>query len=336
MKRWQPYAALVFCFGAALSAASGCELIASADRSLIGAAGAGGGQGGSGGAGGTGGEATGMGGMGGTGGMAGMGGSGGMLLTNGSPCTMPAECSSGFCVDGVCCDTACDGTCVACTAALQGGTDGTCGPIAAGSDPENECDDETGTNACGQTGNCDGGGFCEVVAGGTSCGDIAECVGGTQTGADLCDGLGACVDGGSMMCDPYVCDAGGAMCLTMCSGNADCMSTHYCLAGTCVMDKPTGQACAAPEECQSGFCADGFCCNTACDATCQACSMAKKGSGANGTCGPINPGTDPDNECGTECMISNCNQASMCSASQPAPDGTPCGMGMMCTGGVCQ
>lgn len=28
---------------------------------------------------------------------------------NGSPCTMSQECTSGFCVDGVCCNSACDG-----------------------------------------------------------------------------------------------------------------------------------------------------------------------------------------------------------------------------------
>ncbi len=31
-------------------------------------------------------------------------------LPNGSDCSTPAECASTFCVDGVCCETACDGT----------------------------------------------------------------------------------------------------------------------------------------------------------------------------------------------------------------------------------
>jgi len=42
---------------------------------------------------------------------------------------------------------------------------------------------------------------------------------------------------------------------------------------------------------------DGVCCNAACTETCNACSAAKKGSGVNGTCGPIKYDTDPDNEC---------------------------------------
>jgi hypothetical protein len=52
--------------------------------------------------------------------------------------------------------------------------------------------------------------------------------------------------------------------------------------------KPNGDPCAAATDCQSGFCADGVCCNTACggssDTDCQACSSAK-GAATNGTCG---------------------------------------------------
>lgn len=41
----------------------------------------------------------------------------------GSTCTSPAGCASGYCVGGVCCNTACSGTCMSCNAA---GTTGTC------------------------------------------------------------------------------------------------------------------------------------------------------------------------------------------------------------------
>ena len=70
-------------------------------------------------------------------------------------------CQSGqFCVDGVCCDTPCSGDCVACTAALKGsGVDGVCGPIAAGTDPESECNAQ-GVASCGNDGNCNGSGAC--------------------------------------------------------------------------------------------------------------------------------------------------------------------------------
>ncbi|WP_437684007.1 Kelch repeat-containing protein [Sorangium sp. So ce131] len=39
-------------------------------------------------------------------------------LPTGAPCTLPGECQTGFCVDGVCCTTACEaGPCNACSAA---------------------------------------------------------------------------------------------------------------------------------------------------------------------------------------------------------------------------
>jgi hypothetical protein len=50
----------------------------------------------------------------------------------------------------VCCDSACDGTCMGCTSTLTGGSDGTCGFIPAGLDPDAEC----GMSACNGTGAC--------------------------------------------------------------------------------------------------------------------------------------------------------------------------------------
>jgi hypothetical protein len=54
---------------------------------------------------------------------------------NGESCGTGASCSSGFCVDGVCCDTACGGDdaddCQACSVAAGAAADGTCAPRAA-------------------------------------------------------------------------------------------------------------------------------------------------------------------------------------------------------------
>jgi MYXO-CTERM domain-containing protein len=70
-------------------------------------------------------------------------------LADGQVCDREAQCTSGHCVDGFCCDTACDGTCEACdlTASL-----GACTPYPAGTDPEDECPD----NTCNGAGACNG------------------------------------------------------------------------------------------------------------------------------------------------------------------------------------
>ncbi len=86
-------------------------------------------------------------GAGGSGGVGGQGGAGG--ASNGSPCTSPDECASGFCADDVCCDAACDGGCEACNTAPDVGV---CTPHAPATDPEDACN--------GGAGVCDGHGAC--------------------------------------------------------------------------------------------------------------------------------------------------------------------------------
>ena len=83
---------------------------------------------------------------GGQGGTAGVGGSGG-ALTLGEACDSGGQCASGECVDGVCCDTACDSICESCDLS---GTEGTCTPDATGDDPADDCGQAT----------CDGEGAC--------------------------------------------------------------------------------------------------------------------------------------------------------------------------------
>ena len=88
-------------------------------------------------------------------------------LTNGGACKAATDCASGYCVDGVCCNTACAGACRSCALASARGT---CTPIAANSlDNRNVCKDQ-GVASCGTNGRCDGAGGCAKYATGTVCG----------------------------------------------------------------------------------------------------------------------------------------------------------------------
>jgi hypothetical protein len=98
-------------------------------------------------------------------------------LRNEKKCAVNNDCQAGFCVDGVCCNTACTGVCQACTAVKKGsGVDGVCGNIAAGTDPDNECPVQM-QNTCGTTGQCSGVGTCVLYPAGTPCGQSMTCNG---------------------------------------------------------------------------------------------------------------------------------------------------------------
>ena len=86
-------------------------------------------------------------------------------LPNGAACTAPSECNSNHCAQGVCCSTACSGTCVSC--ALTGSA-GTCSSVPSGQDPLDQCTDQ-GVAMCGDDGSCNGSGACRRYAAGTLC-----------------------------------------------------------------------------------------------------------------------------------------------------------------------
>jgi hypothetical protein len=101
-------------------------------------------------------------------------GSGACKTKNGQTCTAASACASGNCVDGVCCDSACVGTCSSCNLA---GRAGTCSPYPAGTDPQGECG--SGTGVCKST--CDGVGACAYPQTAVTCGNCYTC-----------DGMGTC------------------------------------------------------------------------------------------------------------------------------------------------
>jgi N-acetylneuraminic acid mutarotase len=100
---------------------------------------------------------------------------------------------------------------------------------------------------------------------------------------------------------------------------------------------PDGTACTAAAACASGFCAAGLCCDSACTGTCMACTAKLKGTGKDGTCGPVEAGTDPGNVC-TDQGASSCGTDGLCDGSGACgtyPDGTVCLETTPCIVAVC-
>jgi len=250
----------------------------------------------------------------------------GLLCAQGKKCTKGADCQSGACADGVCCNTTCSGACQACTAAKKGsGADGTCGPIKVNTDPDNDCNDE-GAASCGNTGSCDGSGACQKYPNGTVC-SAAMCADSTTLNkADLCNGSGTCVDSGTQNCSPQLCMSN--MCAA-CTADAQCGTGQYCTTGgNCAAKKTNGTNCGGGNQCLSGNCVDGVCCDKACGGACEACTVAKMGAGVDGICGPVIAGNDPDNDCAPQ-PASTCGTTGACDgagACQKHAMGTVCNM----------
>jgi hypothetical protein len=215
----------------------------------------------------------------------------------GASCTLASECGSNACVDGVCCENGCAGTCMACSAAKTGGSSGRCLPISVGTDPDVECSLDTG-NPCGRDGTCDGLGACRMQVLGTSCGS-PSCSGGMLTSTGKCNGGGNCV---------------AATSASPCPGNLLCATSTTCTT-TCTDRSVAG--------CPSGYkCVNGTSCVLAtvdCGGT--SCAVANGGGGCCAT-DPSSTGTNavltclaPSETCSTGSLIP-CNSGSECPVGQ--------------------
>jgi hypothetical protein len=274
----------------------------------------------------------------------------------GQACRIGADCVTGFCFDKVCCAKACPGDCFTCA---KDGFLGTCLPADVGTNPRSTCADD-GMASCGQTGGCDGTGFCQKYMAGLTCA-AATCSGASLVSASRCDGNGTCAAGVSQACMPYVCGTDGK-CLTACATVADCAGRGPCTNGTCGK-KAVGTACADLTECDSGFCAQGVCCATACTGNCMSCGL----TGSAGTCTPQPAGvlsascatTDvsmcgTDGTCdgaggcrlyqlGTMCSLASCSTATLHNAGKcdgkgncQVPTATTCGGYTCATATACR
>ena len=150
-------------------------------------------------------------------------------------CQKDAECSSGFCVGGVCCDARCDEPCHSC--ALPGAI-GTCTLEPAGVDLGHDCSPVPSClSTCGPDGSCVG------ATAGTQC-EASRCVDETRgLGAATCEATGdSCPTEGSELfdCAPYRCEAAFGACFAKCQSVAECATGKVCSpAGACV-DPPSG------------------------------------------------------------------------------------------------
>ncbi|MBI5528387.1 MAG: FG-GAP repeat protein, partial [Deltaproteobacteria bacterium] len=206
-------------------------------------------------------------------------------LPLGAICPNGSICASGFCVDGVCCDGACSALCMACTAGKKGsGTDGTCGFIASGADPDDDCAND-GASSCQKDGTCDGSGACRLYAGGTVC----------RAAAGPCDAVENCPGGGAP-CPPdalepntTVCRAaaGGCDALEYCTGiSINCPSDAY--QPSTVECRPSAGFCDVAEFCpgSSVNCpADAFQPSSVeCRASAGVCDVAENCTGWSAVC----------------------------------------------------
>ena len=208
-------------------------------------------------------------------------------------------------------------------------------PAAAGDDPKGDCT-ATVQTSCGDDGFCDGAFACRQWASGTQC-TAEKCESGVGYAKELCDGLGTCQSVTGVACDPYVCGANA--CLTSCTTDAQCITTHYCASGSCEEKKVNGASCVTANECQSDQCVDGVCCENACDGTCSSCAVA----GQLGSCTTYAASTDPDDECPT---CQTCNGAGACANVSDGQDplnecaqtpASTCGLDGVCDGsGACR
>ncbi len=253
--------------------------------------------------------------------------------SSGLSCTTNSQCATGFCMSGVCCDTACNGGCGACNLT---GKVGTCSAVANGT----VCRASTGTCDVAETCNgtvltCPADG---KAANGTTCNDSNACTSGdtcqsgvcggatvTCTGADQCHTVGACVP--ATGCPGPVAKANG----TTCNDSNACTSGDTCQSGVC---GGTTVTCTGADQCHTvGACvpatgcpgpvakANGTTCNdsNACTSgdTCQS-----------GVCGGTTVTCTGADQCHT---VGACVPATGCPGPVAKANGTTCNDSNACT-----
>jgi hypothetical protein len=201
-----------------------------------------------------------------------------LVKLDGESCAIGAECLSGHCVEGICCDQPCGGECTSCLAAFKGsGVDGQCGPVQSGFALPPKCVNDV-------------------------------------TVQTECDGAGTVLTTGAEDCKPNTCNVEGTACQIFCTSDADC-TNGWCdlsmlgqgggggsaggsggaggassdLVGECKKVGDNGAACTADNQCNSDHCVSGICCNAPCTELCMACNV----EGSPGICTLVPAGLPP-------------------------------------------
>jgi hypothetical protein len=167
-------------------------------------------------------------------------------LADGAACSASIQCLSAHCVDGVCCESACTGTCQACAAASTGDLDGRCAPVLA-IDPDDECDpSECRTGACGATG-------CELQPSTHVCRDVS----GVCDAPETCSGTDEACPADAMLPESTVCRSPAGVCdvAEACDGSTPTCPSDA-LASASTPCRASAGTCDVTESC-TGF--DALC-----------------------------------------------------------------------------
>ncbi|HEY3447275.1 MAG TPA: hypothetical protein VGK67_12960, partial [Myxococcales bacterium] len=260
------------------------------------------------------------------------------LLGLGQACIQADDCASTFCVDGVCCNEACGGglgtDCMACSTVAGAQSDGTCGPVAAGTACRAAAGDCDLAESCtGSSASCPVDGF---VPAGTAC----------RVAAGDCDLAEACT-GSSASCPVDGFMPAGTAC-RVAAGDCDLAESCTGSSASCPVDdfQPVGTACrVAAGDCDlaesctgsSASCpVDGFVpAGTPCRVAAGDCDLAEACTGSSASC-PVD-GFVP---AGIACRVAagDCDLAESCSgssASCPVDDFVPVGTACRVAAGDC-